>query len=97
MSSQRWNPSKELFSDRNFSKQILQPFSGSFRNGPVSTSSSRLELRFKWGYQTFLWTLAIIMIFMGDMKQQGQLMHYKLAEDFVNSFDKWKVCRVEKM
>ena len=32
------------------------------------------------------------------MKQQGQLMHYKLAEDFVNSFDKekWKVCRVLK-
>ena len=35
---------------------------------------------------------------MRDMKQQGQLMHYKLAEDFVNSFDKekWKVCRVLK-
>ena len=27
---------------------------------------------------------------MRDMKQQGQLMHYKLAEDFVNSFDKEK-------
>ena len=27
---------------------------------------------------------------MRDINKQGQLMHYKLAEDFVNSFDKEK-------